>query len=224
MKAMILAAGCGKRLGDITQKIPKPLVKVGGETLIAHQVRCLADAGFNEIVINVCYMAEAIIDALGDGRQFGVNIHYSYEHEVGGLETGGGVNQALPLLGGGPFLVTSADIYTDFPYETLRQPINDRAHLVLVPNPSYHAGGDFALDQQNYIALAGDKFNYAGIGVFTRELFEGATERRFSISSRLLPAIEQHDVTGQFYQGSWFNVGTPEELEALEQYVVAQPR
>ncbi len=221
---MILAAGCGKRLGGITQRIPKPLVEVGGETLIAHQVRCLVRAGFDDIVINVCYMASSIIDALGDGSRYGAKIEYSYEHEVGGLETGGGVYQALPLLGDEPFLVTSADIYTDFPYENLHHPMNAAAHLVLVPNPPYHAQGDFALDEQGAITLQGDKRNYAGIGVITRELFDNVTERRFSISSRLMPAIEQHNVTGELYQGAWFNVGTPDELEALQAYVASSQR
>ncbi|MDF1655397.1 MAG: nucleotidyltransferase family protein [Coxiellaceae bacterium] len=221
---MILAAGSGKRLGGITQRIPKPLVEVGGETLIAHQVRCLASAGFTDLVINVCYMASSIIDALGDGQRFGCKIEYSYEQEVGGLETGGGVYQALPLLGDQPFLVTSADIYTDFPYEQLQQPMNAAAHLVLVPNPVYHSDGDFALDAQGAITLQGEKWNYAGIGILTRMLFDGVTERKFSISSRLMPAIEQHTVTGELYKGAWYNVGTPTELDALSQYVASSQR
>ena len=219
MKAMILAAGSGKRMQHLTRDLPKPLITVAGYSLIEHQVMRLAEQGFNELVINVSYLAQKIIHALGDGSRYGVTIQYSFEPEVGGLETGGGILQALPLLGDGSFVVTSADIYTDYPYARLRQCCKQAAHVVLVPNPPYHTAGDFALDKSGLISLEGDKFNYAGSGVVSAELFQNVAARKFSLSSRLIPMIDRQQVSGELYQGTWFNVGTPCQLEALTQHL-----
>lgn len=219
MKAMILAAGSGKRMQHLTDVTPKPLLCVDGEPLIVHQLRRLAQAGFTEIVINVSYLAQQIIAALGDGAAYGVSIQYSYEPEVGGLETGGGIYQALPLLGDAPFVVTSADIYTDYPYQRLLHVEVDQAYLVLAPNPDYHPDGDFGLSAGGVVTQQPPKYNYAGIGVVTPALFDGVEASKFSLSSRLLPAIEAQHVHGELYRGDWFNVGTPSQLQALAQYL-----
>lgn len=219
MKAMILAAGSGKRMQHLTRDLPKPLIEVDGYSLIEHQVMHLANQGFTDLVINVSYLAQKIIHALGDGSRYGVSIQYSYEPEVGGLETGGGILQALPLLGDEPFVVTSADIYTDYPYARLRELCKQSAHLVLVPNPPYHLEGDFALNANGKVCLSGEKYNYAGIGVISKALFDGETRHKFSLSSRLLPMIERQQVSGELYQGLWFNVGTPCQLEALTRHL-----
>ncbi len=135
---MLLAAGRGERLRPITDVLPKALVPVAGEPLIVHHLHKLAACGIHEIVINVSYRGTQIQDALGDGSDFGVNLHYSVEPVA--LETGGGIIKALPLLGSAPFLVISADIFTDYPLSQLKpdvQPLQGLAHLVLVDNPSY---------------------------------------------------------------------------------------
>lgn len=221
MKAMILAAGSGTRMQHLTESTPKPLLRVCGETLIGHQIQHLSQAGFTDVVINVSYLADQIIAALGDGSQYGVSIHYSYEPEVGGLETGGGIFQALPLLGREPFLVTSADIYTNYPYAELRGRDIDAAHLVLVPNPDYHPEGDFGLTDDALVTVQPPKYNYAGIGVVSSALFDGVTASKFSLSSRLMPAIAEQRVHGELYTGDWFNVGTPSQLEALTQHLTS---
>ena len=119
MKAMILAAGKGERLRPLTLHTPKPLVRAGGVPLIEYHLRALAVAGFTDIVINHAWLGQQIEDHLGDGSQFGVRIQYSPEGEP--LETGGGIFQALALLGDTPFAVVNGDIWTDYDFAALRQ-------------------------------------------------------------------------------------------------------
>ncbi|MDX1300546.1 MAG: sugar phosphate nucleotidyltransferase, partial [Pseudomonas sp.] len=133
MKAMILAAGKGERLRPLTLHTPKPLVRVAGVPLIEYHLRALAAAGFTEVVINHAWLGQQIEDYLGDGSRFGLSIAYSAEAEP--LETGGGIFQALPLLGDQPFALINGDIFTDYPLAELRRPLTGLAHLVLVANP-----------------------------------------------------------------------------------------
>lgn len=225
-RAMILAAGRGERMRPLTDDIPKPLLKVGGMTLIEYQLRNLAQAGFANIVINHAYLGALIENALGTGERYGVNIHYSPERTV--LETAGGIANALPLLtdqsGNRPFLVVNADIYCEMDYVSLLPVMNamqaeriQSAHLVLVDNPSHHAAGDFAL-QQNQILLAGDnRLTFSGIGVYQPQLF-GAIEPGLAIklAPLLRQAIAEGKVSGEYFSGRWIDVGTPQRLEALD--------
>ena len=133
MKAMILAAGKGERMRPLTLTTPKPLVRAGGVPLIEYHLRALAAAGFTEIVINHAWLGQQIEDYLGDGSRYGVSIRYSAEGEP--LETGGGIFRALPLLGDEAFLVVNGDIWTDYDFSVLHQPIAGLAHLVLADNP-----------------------------------------------------------------------------------------
>ncbi|MFM7433373.1 MAG: nucleotidyltransferase family protein, partial [Gammaproteobacteria bacterium] len=145
MKAMILAAGRGERMRPLTDHCPKPLLEVGGRSLLAWHLAALARAGIRDIVINHAWLGAQIESALGDGRRYGVRIAYSDERGEA-LETAGGIVNALPLLGSEPFLVVNGDIWTDFDYA--RPPLLDAeasASLVLVPNPPQHPRGDFAL-------------------------------------------------------------------------------
>src|SRR5690348_7699847 len=103
MRGMILAAGKGERMGALTQNTPKPLLKVGDSYLIEHAIQSFIKAGIKDIVINVSYLKEQILDALGNGSRYGVKLTYSIEEER--LETGGGIVKALPLLGKDPFVV-----------------------------------------------------------------------------------------------------------------------
>ena len=145
MRAMILAAGRGERMRPLTDRTPKPLLKAGGKALIEYHLEALREGGFQEVVINMAHLSEQISAALGDGSAFGLNIRYSDEGEAA-LETGGGIFNALPLLGDAPFLVVNGDVWCD--YALMPRPLADRdlAHLVLVDNPPQHPHGDFHLD------------------------------------------------------------------------------
>jgi N-acetyl-alpha-D-muramate 1-phosphate uridylyltransferase len=221
MKAMILAAGRGLRLRPLTDKTPKPLILVANQPLIVHQVLKLAKIGIKEIVINVSYQAKQIIDTLGDGRAYGIKIEYSFEPTA--LETGGGICQALPILGSDPFIVISADIWTDFPLERLlSHPLNTSvlAHLILVDNPNFHPQGDFNLTQTGLLSLddISNKFTFASLGIYHPDLFQGKSGA-FPLSSLLYEYIAERKITGEYYKGSWFNIGTPTELERLAKYL-----
>src|SRR5256885_132935 len=147
MKAMLLAAGRGERLRPLTDRMPKALVQVGGKPLIAWHLERLAAGGCREAVINVSHLADKIVDAIGDGARFGLRVAYS--REPAPLETAGGIAQALPLLGGGPFLLLNADIYCEIDFRRLLGFDLGAmlAHLVLIPNPPHHPQGDFALER-----------------------------------------------------------------------------
>lgn len=216
---MILAAGRGERMGALTASTPKPLLKAGGHYLIEYVIQHLKQAGFTEIVINVAYRGEQIMQALGDGSRYGVHLAYSVEDER--LETGGGILKALPLLGDAPFLVVSSDVVSDFPLATLPAEIVGLAHLVLVANPVYHPRGDFGLCDKLVDMDAKPAHTFANIGIYHPDLFVGCTPGHFPLNQLIFPAIRQAKVTGELYHGSWFNVGTPEQLSAFAQSELA---
>ncbi len=215
MRAMILAAGRGERLRPLTDHTPKPLLEVGGRPLIEHHLVALAAAGFEEVVINLAHLGEQIRARLGDGSAFGLTIHYS-EEGAQALETGGGIYQALPLLGDEPFLVVNADIYTDFPFATLRAPMQCLAHLVLVDNPPHHPQGDFHLGPGGRVndCGCGPRLTFAGIGLYHPALFRGCRPGPFPLAPLLRRAMAADEVTGEHFHGRWVDVGTPERLEA----------
>lgn len=215
MKAMLLAAGRGERMGALTDHTPKPLLPVAGKPLLQHHIERLVAAGFSEIVINTAWLGEQIAAFIGDGRRFGVPVHISAERER--LETGGGIHHALGLLGDAPFAVVNSDVWTDFPLATLPAQISDLAHLVLVPNPPHNPQGDFVLAQQRCLSLgAGERLTFSGISILQPQLFAGVTGGRFPLAPLLRDAMEQGRVSGQRYDGIWIDVGTPERLQAAE--------
>ena len=215
MKAMILAAGRGKRMGALTDDCPKPLIKVMGLSLIEHHIIALKAQGFNELVINVAYLGEQIKQQLGSGEKWGVSIDYSDEG-THALETGGGIVNALPLLGPEPFLVVNADVWTDFPYASLRQKTpTTKMHLVLVENPVHHPDGDFYLSEDKLVAMGEKKFTYGGLGVFDPSVFKGEKTTAFPLAPVIRELILAGEVSGQLYSGVWVDVGTPERLAQL---------
>ncbi|MBU1332413.1 MAG: nucleotidyltransferase family protein [Gammaproteobacteria bacterium] len=216
MKAMILAAGKGERLRPLTLHTPKPLVRAAGVPLIEYHVRALAAAGFDELVINHAWLGQQIEDYLGDGARFGVRIEYSPEGEP--LETGGGIHRALPLLGDAPFAVVNGDIFTDYPFAALRRPLSGLAHLVLVDNPVHHPSGDFRLADGQLAAAEGDApcLTYSGIAVLTPALFAGCTVGAFKLAPLLREAMQQGQVSGEHFAGTWIDVGTHERLADVE--------
>ncbi len=210
---MILAAGRGERMRPLTDVIPKPLLKVGSHSLIEHNILAVVRAGISEIVINVAYRAEQIMEALGDGERYGAQISYSIE-KPGELDTGGGVYKALPLLGEAPFLIINSDTWTDYSLKNLLSQPTKLAHLVLVPNPEHNPQGDFGLEAE-LVSLEPPRYTYAGIGVYHPDLFCECKLEKFSLIAPLTKAIAQLQVTGEMYTGKWVNVGTSEQLFAL---------
>jgi N-acetyl-alpha-D-muramate 1-phosphate uridylyltransferase len=221
-RALVLAAGRGERLRPLTDTRPKPLLEAGGKPLIAWQVEALVRGGFRDLVVNHSHLGERIEAALGDGAAYGARIRYSPESPA--LETAGGVARALPLLGEEPFAVVSADIHTDFDYASLaapiaaiaRDPSRHIAHLVLVDNPPWHAQGDMGL-AQGKVTRAPPHLTYANIAVFHPRMFRdiapGTWLKLFPWTYRF---VDEGRVSGEHFRGAWDNVGTAEQLAALE--------
>lgn len=223
MKAMLLAAGRGERMRPLTDHTPKPLLRVGEHTLIGRHIEALAHAGFHELVINHAHLGIQLLDALGDGSKFGVHIVYSAE-PPGALETGGGIFNALPLLGDGPFAVINADIWTDFDFANLPQQPEGLAHLVLVDNPEHHPQGDFALQDGRVHADGIPRLTFSGIGVYRRSLFDGSPEGPFPLAPLLRRAMAAGLVSGEHYAGVWYDIGTPERLAVVARQIVEPDR
>jgi len=215
MKAMILAAGRGERMRPLTDHIPKALLKAGRHSLIEYHVTALVRAGITDIVINHAHLGKQIEAALGDGFKYGANIIYSPEGETG-LETGGGIYKALPLLGADPFIVVNADIWTNYPFAQLPHRPAGLVHLVLVDNPSFNKKGDFALDDGRVVNEGQSSLTYSGIGVYVPELFSECKPGKFSSVPLLRKAADAGQVSGEHYHGTWYDIGTPERLRMIE--------
>jgi len=219
MKVMILAAGLGERMRPLTDKTPKPLLKVGGIPLILWHIERLAHDGFKEIVINIAHLGYQIPEALGDGSEWGVHISYSDEQEEGGLESAGGIVKALPLLGDETFLVISGDIWCDYDFVYDKKlPEGILAHLILVPNPEHNPEGDFALND-GFVTDA-KAYTFSGIGYYSPKLFEGVPYGKSALAPLLREAMKEGNVTGELYEGEWLDIGTPERLELLNAQLI----
>jgi len=213
--AMILAAGRGERMRPLTDSTPKPLLCAGGKPLIVWHIERLAAAGIHELVINHAHLGEQIEQLLGDGRRWGIHIRYSREGEGQALETGGGIFKALPLLGERPFLVVNGDIWCDCDFACIR-PANDAlAHLLLVDNPPHHPEGDFGLVGDRVVEL-GPLLTFSGIGIYDPALFADSAPGAFPLAPLLRRAMAEGRVSGEHFQGSWVDVGTPQRLRELD--------
>jgi N-acetyl-alpha-D-muramate 1-phosphate uridylyltransferase len=216
MKAMLLSAGRGERMRPLTDSTPKPLLKVGGKALIEWHLQHLAKAGFVDVVINLSWLGEMIVDALGDGSAQGVRIQYSREPWPA-LETGGGIQQALTLLGDSPFLLVNGDIFTDIDFSSVSLRDGDLAQLVLVPNPSHHVKGDFDLDAGGrVVGSAGERLTYSGVAMLRPQLFAGLLPGRFPLAPLLFKARAEGRLGGRRHDGQWLDIGTPERLAELD--------
>lgn len=217
MKAMILAAGRGERMRPLTDELPKPLLKAGPHRLIEYHLQQLAAAGFHEVVINVAWLGEKIIEQIGDGKQYGLQICYSDEGDQA-LETAGGIFKALPLLGEQAFVVINADVWCDYPYTKLKNfELSGLAHLVLVNNPEHNPQGDFAIEHNRVLNQGERKFTFSGIGIYSKDFFADMSQGKAPLAPLLREAIEQGQVTGEVYPGRWLDIGTPQRLQQLEQ-------
>jgi len=219
MRAMILAAGLGKRMQPLTAKLPKPLLKVGEKTLIEHQIERLVAAGISGIVINHFYLGGMIEEVVGNGSKYGTSI--SYSREAIRLETAGGIIKALPQLKDDCFVVVNADIWTDFDFSTL-EPVDgvDRlAHLVLVENADHHPHGDFYIDEKGRVhedpQASDQRLTFSGISVLHKKLFSDLPIQPRSVVPLLQEAMTVDQVSGEVYEGLWMDIGTPERLQEV---------
>jgi len=211
MTAMILAAGLGTRMRPLTNHTPKPLLEVGGKPLIVWHIEQLKQSGFRDIVVNVAYLGNQIIDYLGDGSKFGVNILISDEQNEGALETAGGIIKALSLLSE-TFLVVNGDVWTDYQYvNSFQLSSNKLAHLVLVKNPEHNLSGDFYLTNEK------EKFTFSGIGYYSKKLFENLSYGKQALAPLLFDAIAKDKIDTELYQGEWYDIGTVQRLKALDE-------
>lgn len=224
IRAMILGAGRGKRMRPLSDVTPKPLLKYRGKRMADWQIEGLMRAGVRRFVINTAHLASQFPEALGDGSERGIEIRYSVEgsRDTDALETLGGIAKALPLLspdGRAPFIVAAGDIVTGFDYARLIARVPDLeagrcdAHLVLVPNPDFHPGGDMALEG-GLVRRAPAQFTFSSIGIYSPRIFKGIPPEPAKLFPWLFSFCDEDRVTGELFTGPWKNIGTPEQLAA----------
>ena len=226
MKALIFAAGLGERMRPLTDHTPKPLLEVGGKPLIVWHLEKLAALGVQDVVVNTSWLANCFEPVLGDGSRFGLRLHYRYEGSTP-LETGGGLLNALPLLGDAPFYALNGDVFCNLDLASLPREPAGLAHLVLVDNPAHHPRGDFALDAAGAVHDT-PALTFSGIGIYRPALLDNwqavigqapgveATPPRFKLAPLLRAAMAAGQISGQHHRGLWTDVGTPQRLAALD--------
>ena len=210
MKAMILAAGRGSRMGTLTDNTSKMLLTVRGKALIDYHVDKLIAMGVKDIVLNLWYCADKIKAHFKQKNLGDTRIHFSEEHSL--LGSGGGVYNALPLLGDEPFILISGDMWTDYDFENLPKMINGQAHIILVKHEPFHT---FGLDKNSVTDNENNNVDYAGFGIFHPEAFSAIGEGVYGVDKVLKPLIENGLVTGEIYTGEWSNLNTEKELSEL---------
>ena len=214
MRAMILAAGRGERLRPLTDEMPKPLVEVGGQSLLERHLDHVRAAGIRTVVINLGWLGDQIVERVGSGRRYGLEVVYSQEGD-NILETGGGIFKALPTLGDRPFLVINGDIFTDMPVPEVALADEHLGHLVMVPSPEYRAGGDFDIVEGLIRNEDTQSLTFSGVAIYRPEFFADCTAGRFPLAPMLRAAADQGQLSGSIYNGRWADAGTPERLAAL---------
>lgn len=222
MKAMILAAGLGQRMRPLTDVLPKPLLQVGGKSLLQYHLEALNEAGIEDVIINLAYLGEKIRTFVGDGTQFGLRVHYSQEPEP--LETGGALLNALPLLGEEPFLLINGDVWSDYSFVRLKNyslAEQYHGHLILVPNPEFHPAGDFALAPSGVLIDDSNcpRYTFAGISLLRPQMIRAYPHlrKKFPLGEVLRWSIASGKLTAEQFNGHWSDVGTPERLYNLDQ-------
>jgi len=221
--AMILAAGKGTRLRPLTDKLPKPMIEVQGKPLIERQVLQLKQAGIQHVVINLHHLGHMIEEHLGDGTAYGLRISYSREADL--LETGGGVLNALPLIGDSPFWLLNGDIFTDFDFAQLATtlPKASLMHLVLTPKPSFRERGDFDY-ADGWVTRRGDPFVYCGISLLDPGILKAqfsAASGAFSLRDLMFDAVAQQRLSAQIWSGYWIDIGNLEQLQQARDAVLS---
>ena len=226
-QAMILAAGKGTRLRPLTLETPKPLVEVGGQPLIVWHIKALQAAGITDITINASWLADRLMQALGDGAEYGVKLHWSVEDDEP-LETAGGIFNALQTgkLQDAPFILVNSDVWTTYDFAQLQDYTlgpDQLAHLLLIDNPEHNNGGDFAINNglasEQPIADA-DKYTLAGISVVSARLVDGLVSGQPAPLAPLLKqAMLKFQITAEVIKDNWIDVGTPERLSQVNEFI-----
>ena len=233
MKALIFAAGLGERMRPLTDTTPKPLLRVGGKRLVEWHLEKLSALGVEEVVVNTAWLAEQFPATLGDGARWGLRITYVHEGATP-LETGGGMWNALPLLGDAPFVLVNGDVWTDYDFTRLPREPDGLAHLVMVDRPPQATRGDFALDADGLLRDTGaDLLTYSGIGMYRPQLLDGWRgivnapahvdgNPKFPLAPLLRAHMARDAITGEHHRGRWTDVGTPERLARLDAELAGQ--
>lgn len=226
-QAMILAAGKGTRMRPLTLETPKPLVEVAGQPLIVWHIKALQAIGVTDITINASWLADKLMDTLGDGAQYNVKLHWSVEGDEP-LETAGGIFQALQTgkLRDEPFILVNSDIWTTYDFSQLREytlGADQRAHLLLIDNPEHNDGGDFAINNglasEQPIGEA-DKYTFAGISVMSPRLVDGLVSGQPAALAPLLKqAMIKFQITAEVITDNWVDVGTLERLTQVNEFI-----
>lgn len=228
-KAMILAAGLGTRLRPITDTVPKPLVPVGGRTMLDRSLDLAVEAGIEQAVVNVHYLASQIVAHCKKRAQPAIVVSDETDRI---LETGGGVVKALPLLGTDPFLLLNADTFwIEWGKPNLAVMIETfdpaRMDILLMlcrlsDTTGHNGGADFAMDAEGRLTRLADKSEpsgllYAGATIYNPAIFQGAAAEPHSLNLYYDRAIAEGRLFGHVMSdGHWFTVGTPDALPAAE--------
>ena len=215
MKAFLLAAGKGKRLLPYTKDNPKPLIKVGGISLIERNLQNISQSNIDEVIVNLHHYGEKIIDLLGDGSRFGLKISYSIEEEL--LGTGGGILKSIHQFSE-PFVVLSSDTWADFKLDRLELKENLLAHMVLIPNPLNNLDGDVVFNDGLVSAEGtGQRFTFSGLSILSPKLFDNMKLDYKGLWHDILkPASNKNLVSGEVYKGKFENLNTLEDVERLD--------
>lgn len=220
--AMILAAGRGERLRPLTDQTPKPLFRLGDQTLLEHHLTHLAQAGFQRVIINHAYLGWQIKHYLQHHITHNLEIIFSPE-PPGALETGGGIVNALPLLGKEPFITLNGDIYTDYDLRALKLPSQSMAHVILVHTPVYKIHGDYGLSANNLLNNHDKQYTFSGVTVYHPDFFKHALMGRYSVTPMMRQMTDNNCVSGELYQGLWFDIGSVEQLRLAESHLLSLP-
>lgn len=222
MKAFLLAAGLGKRLFPLTVAKPKCLIEVGGKSLLLWNIEKLKAYGIKDLVINLFHEGHQIENFFGDGSDFGVRIKYVSEKEL--LGTGGGVGNALTIIGNEPFILLSSDVWTDFNFSDLSLDSGILAHLVLVENPEDNPEGDMFLEGNKVNTEGrGKNLTFSGLALIDPKLFEEDKLENYELWKEvLLPASQKGLVTGELFCGDLININVQEDIERLDAYLAEE--
>ena len=213
MKAMILAAGLGSRLKPITDNLPKPLIDVGGISLIERSINQLVSFGVSELIINVSHLGDQIKESLQSIDAISKIIFIEEPFPYG---TGGALVNAKNFLGNDPFILSTADIVFDSSFNQLPSTV-EAAHLVAVKNPEHNQRGDFSMRTNTVFINDGmNDFTYSGISVLNPNILEAHLSRKYPFdlwNTILKPLIAKSMVSANFDDSLWIDVGTEERLK-----------
>ncbi len=213
MKAMILAAGLGSRLRPITDNLPKPLIDVGGVSLIERSINQLIGFGVSEFIINVSYLGDQIKESLQSIDAISKIIFIDEPFPYG---TGGALVNAKSFLGNDPFILSTADIIFDLSFHQLPSTVK-AAHLVAVKNPEHNQRGDFSMEANSVFINDGiNDFTYSGISILNPNILDAHLLRKYPFdlwNTILKPLIAKTMVSAHFDNSLWIDVGTEDRLK-----------